>query len=66
MEVGSKVVMQFAYPFQFFEDVKRDTFPDNISEIQLTMLDRNLGKGFYHGISFGRDRPSLGSSKLSA
>ena len=66
MEVDSKVVMQLAYPFQFFEDLKRDTFPDNISEIRLAMLDRNLGIGFYHGSSFGRDRPSLVSSKLSA
>ena len=66
MELGSKVVLQFAYPLQLFEDVKRDTFPDNISEIRLAMLDRNLGKGFYHGSSFGRDRPSLVSSILSA
>ena len=43
MEMGSKVVMQFAYPLQLFEDVKRDTFPDNISEIRLAMLDSNLG-----------------------
>ena len=66
MEMDSKVVMQFAYPLQFFEDIKRDTFPDNISEIRLAMLDSNLGKGFYHGSSFERDRPSLVSSKLSA
>lgn len=66
MEGDSKVVMQLAHLFQFFEDLKRDTFPDNISEIRLAVLDRNMGKGFYHGSSFGRDRPSLVSSKLSA
>ena len=66
MEVDSKVVMQLVYPFQFFEDLKRDIFPDNISEIRLAMPERNLGIGFYHGSSFGRDRPSLVSSKLSA